>query len=264
MGKGVCIMMPLESFSLYVLICVLAPLVGAFTLSFVMIFERQIDNLQKEASKLELEKELQNAHYDQLNQQIKPHFFFNTLNTMLSLARLDRKEELIKGLEVMAKFFKFKYINHSSLIKLEDELSYVKDYLEIQRLRFGDRLTAIQDVEDNCESALLPPFMIQTIVENAFKHGFEKNIGPAMLRINVYQSEGFLYIEVWNTHLIEPVNEKKEYTPQEEGYGIRNIQKRLELLFPEQVSSLIMRHIGNETVVEVKFPLTKDREEGRL
>lgn len=69
-------MMPLETFSLYVLLCVLAPLVGAFTLSFIMIFERQIDNLQKEATRLTLEKELQDANYDQLNQQIQPHFFF--------------------------------------------------------------------------------------------------------------------------------------------------------------------------------------------
>jgi len=250
-------MMPLETFSLYVLICVLAPLVGAFTLSFVMIFERQIDNLQKEATKLEMEKELQNAHYDQLNQQIQPHFFFNTLNTMLSLARLDRKDELIKGLEVMAKFFKFKYINHSSLIKLEVELAYVKDYLEIQRLRFGERLMVTRDIEEHCGTSLLPPFIIQTIVENAFKHGFEKYSGPAMLRINIYHSEGFLNIEVWNTHLIQPIDEKKDYKPREEGYGIRNIQKRLELLFPEQVTSLVMKHIGNETVVEVKFPFTK-------
>lgn len=250
-------MMPLESFSLYVLICVLAPLVGAFTLSFVMIFERQIDNLQKEASKLALEKELQHANYDQLNQQIQPHFFFNTLNTMLSLARLDRKEELIKGLEVMAKFFKFKYVTHASLIKVEDEIEYVNNYLDIQSLRFGERLEVIKNVEACCKNALLPPFMIQTIVENAFKHGFEKNVGPARLKINVYNSDGFIYIEVWNSYFIEPINEKKEYSPQEEGYGIRNIQKRLDLLFPEQVHYLKMRYIGNETLVEVKFPLTK-------
>ena len=250
-------MMPLETFSLYVLICVLAPLVGAFTLSFVMIFERQIDNLQKEASKLVLEKELQHANYDQLNQQIQPHFFFNTLNTMLSLARLDRKEELIKGLEVMAKFFKFKYISHAMLIKIEDELSYVENYLEIQRLRFRDRLTVMKKVEENCEQALIPPFVIQTIVENAFKHGIEKNIGPSVLKINVFQTDGFMYIEVWNTHLIEPINEKKEYALQDEGYGMRNIQKRLELIFADQVTSLKMIHIENETLVKVKFPFTK-------
>jgi len=250
-------MMPLETFSLYVLICVLAPLVGAFTLSFVMIFERQIDNLQKEASKLELEKELQHANYDQLNQQIQPHFFFNTLNTMLSLARLDRKDELIKGLEVMAKFFKFKYISHAMLIKIEDELSYVENYLEIQRLRFGDRLKVMKMVEENCVQALIPPFVIQTIVENAFKHGIEKNIGPSMLKVNIFQSEGFMFIEAWNTHLIAPINEKTEYTLQDEGYGMRNIQKRLELIFPEQVTSLKMVHIENETLVEVKFPFTK-------
>ena len=112
-------------------------------------------------------------------------------------------------------------------------------------------------MEENCVQALIPPFVIQTIVENAFKHGIEKNIGPSMLKINIFQSDGFMYIEVWNTHLIAPINENKEYTLQDEGYGMRNIQKRLELIFPEQVTSLKMVHIENETLVEVKFPFTK-------
>lgn len=175
---------------------------------------------------------------------------------MLSLARLDRKDELIKGLEVMAKFFKFKYISHSSLIKVEDELAYVNNYLEIQRLRFGDRLHVIQTLDKKCKEALLPPFMIQTIVENAFKHGFEKNAGPATLKIIVRYADTFMYIEIWNTHLIEPIHEEKVNAPHDEGYGIINIKKRLQLLFPEKPTSLIMKHIGNETLVEVKFPLT--------
>ena len=158
---------------------------------------------------------------------------------------------------VFFKFFKFKYISHAMLIKIEDELSYVEDYLEIQRLRFRDRLTVMKKVEENCEQALIPPFVIQTIVENAFKHGIEKNIGPSVLKINVFQTDGFMYIEVWNTHLIEPINEKKEYALQDEGYGMRNIQKRLELIFADQVTSLKMIHIENETLVEVKFPFTK-------
>ena len=119
-------MMPFENFSLYVLICELAPLIGAFTLSFIIIFERQFDSLQRETSKLALERELQQADYYQLNSKIQSHFFFNTLNTMLSLARLDRKGDLVKGLEAMAKFFKFKYATNEPLILFDAELSNVK------------------------------------------------------------------------------------------------------------------------------------------
>lgn len=249
-------MLPLESFSVYILICVLAPLVGAFTLSFIMIFEKQLDNLHKEAIQLKLEKELQIANYHQLNQQIQPHFFFNTLNSLMSLARLNRKDELLKGLEVMAKFFKFKYINHDNLIIIDNDISYVNNYLEIQLLRFGQRLQITQHVEDDCRLALTPPFLIQTIVENAFKHGFEKNAGPSNLRINIYTDGLNIYIEVWNTHHINPFDQNQEYVPQDEGYGMLNIQKRLDLLFPDQEASITMEYIHTETLVKVNMPLT--------
>ena len=247
-------MIPLETFSLYVLLCVLAPLVGAFTISFIIIFERRFDSLQKETIKLNLEKELQFAQYHQLNQQIQPHFFFNTLNTMLSLARLDRKDDLITGLEVMSKFFKFKYTTNESLIPVQDELSYVQNYLDIQRLRFSERLSVDINVSNITNNALLPPFMLQTIVENAFKHAFEKYSGPVLLRIIIYESDGILHIQMWNTYHQEIFISGKDYTLEEGGYGLRNIENRLKLLFPQQVHSIEMIHTQNETLVEVLLP----------
>lgn len=249
-------MISLDTFSLYVLICVLAPLAGAFTLSFIMIFERRFDDLQKEAIKLELEKELQHAQYHQLNQQIQPHFFFNTLNTMLSLARLDRKKELILGLEGMAKFFKFKYKTNEPLIKINAEVEYIHHYLDIQRLRFGDRLEVHQHIEPQIVHAMIPPFLLQTIVENAFKHGFEKYSGPAILKISIYKIDESLFIEIYNTFKLEPYNEAMDYSVEESGYGLKNIQNRLMLLFSEQEIYLKMTHIGDETLVKVKLPYT--------
>ena len=244
----------METFSLYVLLCVLAPLVGAFTISFIIIFERRLDSLKKETIKLNLEKELQYANYYQLNQQIQPHFFFNTLNTMLSLARLDRKDDLITGLEVMSKFFKFKYTTNESLILVQEELAYVQNYLDIQRLRFSERLSVDINVSNNTKDALLPPFMMQTIVENAFKHAFEKYAGLVLLRIIIYETEGIMHIEIWNTHYQEIFISEKDYTLEESGYGLKNIENRLKLLFPQQVNSLKMTHTQNETLVEVLLP----------
>lgn len=85
-------MISLESFSIYIILCVLAPLIGAFTLLFLFIFEKRIDLIEKEKKEIAIERELQMALYNQLNQEIQPHFLFNTLNSILSLARLDRKK----------------------------------------------------------------------------------------------------------------------------------------------------------------------------
>lgn len=247
-------MISIDSFSLYVLLCILAPLVGAFTIAFIMIFESRFDSLQNQAVKLALEKELQYAHYYQLNQQIKPHFFFNTLNTMLSLARLDRKQDLIKGLELMSKFLKYKYRTNDFLVPLVDELAYTNSYLEIQRLRFGLRIQVIQTIQPNSIKAFTPPFILQTIVENAFKHGFEKFGGPAVLKINIFEIEGSLHIEVWNTHLQESFDSGKSGDLEEDGQGMKNIQNRLNLMFPDGNTTFSMSHIENETLVQIIFP----------
>jgi two-component system sensor histidine kinase AlgZ len=247
-------MISIESFSLYVLLCILAPLVGAFTLAFIMIFESRFDLLQHETVKLELQKELQYAHYYQLNQQIKPHFFFNTLNTMLSLARLDRKQDLIKGLELMSKFLKYKYRTNDFLVPLVGELEYTNSYLEIQRLRFGKRIQVNQNIHPNSKKAFTPPFILQTIVENAFKHGFEKFAGPAVLTINIFENKGSLHIEVWNTHLQEAFDYRKNDDLEDDGQGMKNIQNRLNLMFPEAQIVFAMSHIENETLVKIIFP----------
>lgn len=251
-------MMSIENFSFYVLICVLAPLIGAFTLSFIIIFERHFDSLQRETSKLALEKELQQVNYDQLNSKIQSHFFFNTLNTMLSLARLDRKGDLVAGLEAMAKFFKFKYATNEPLILFDAELSNVNHYLDIQKLRFGDRLSIIIEIEPTCKNALMPPFMLQTLVENTFKHGFEKNPGPSILKIIAFETDHILNLEVWNTHLLDKYSDEEQYTSEEGGYGLKNIQNRLRLLFPEQDTSLTLTHVKNETIVLAKYPFVKE------
>lgn len=246
-------MMSIDSFSLYVLLCILAPLAGAFTLAFIMIFESRFDFLQNVASKSKLEKELQYAQYYQLNQRIKPHFFFNTLNTMLSLARLDRKQELITSLEVMSKFMRYNYQTNEMLVPLMDELAYTNSYLDIQRLRFGKRVQTHQSIEEEAKLSYIPPFVLQTMVENTFKHAFEKFPGPATLKIIISCQDNMIHIEVWNTHL-QHSSKKKENFTREDGLGVANIRERLTLLFPDESTSFTMSYIGEEACAKIIIP----------
>ncbi|REB08581.1 histidine kinase [Sporosarcina sp. BI001-red] len=246
-------MMSIDSFSLYVLLCILAPLAGAFTLAFIMIFESRFDFLQNVASKSKLEKELQYAQYYQLNQRIKPHFFFNTLNTMLSLARLDRKQELITSLEVMSKFMRYNYQTNEMLVPLMDELAYTNSYLGIQQLRFGKRVQTHQTIEEEAKLSYIPPFVLQTMVENTFKHAFEKYPGPATLKIIIFLQDNLIHIEVWNTHLQHSSKKKDDFT-REDGLGVANIRERLTLLFPDEPTSFTMSFIGEEACAKIIIP----------
>lgn len=243
-------MLTIEAFSLYIMICVLAPLIGAFTLLFLFVFEKRIDLIEKEKNEIALENELQKARYNQLNQEIQPHFFFNTMNSILSLARLERKQELIHSIETFSKLLKHKYKTNSTFITIEDELSYVVSYLDIQKIRFRDRLDYHIITEPPVQQAITLPFLIQTLVENAFKHSFEKKAGKAKLTITVAQEGQAIIITVTNSL----PNEGDSASP-DTGIGLSNISKRLDLLFPNEDKSVDITHSADCTTVKVTFPL---------
>ncbi|MEH7013793.1 histidine kinase [Neobacillus niacini] len=243
-------MLTVEAFSLNIMIAALAPLLGAFTLLFLFIFEKRIDLLEKQTREIALERELQTALYNQLNQEIQPHFFFNTLNSILSLARLDRKTELIRSIETLSKLLKFKYQTNNTFITINEEIAYVNYYLEIQKIRFRDRLHYEFTIDPNVNQAITIPFIIQTFVENAFKHSFEKYMGEAFLKIIIEKKEREIQITVWNT-----ASEGREELSEDRGLGLENITKRLELLFPDGKTSVQLINSDNGTSVLAIFPL---------
>ncbi len=140
---------------------------------------------------------------------------------------------MVAGIEALATFFKFKYNNHEVLIALKNEVLFVDSYLNIQQLRFGHRLTIHKYVDDAALSGQIPPFILQTIIENAYKHGFEKHIGPAELFIYIKKMDKFLLIEIKNTQPSEKIETAIEQVDDElqQGYGLENIRKRLELIY---------------------------------
>lgn len=241
-------MLSIEAFSLFIMLGVLAPLLGAFTLLFLFIFEERIDLLEKQKREFALERELQNALYTQLNQEIQPHFIFNTLNSILSLARLDRKNELIRSIETLSKLLKFKYQTNHTFITIDEELTYVNYYLEIQKTRFRDRLHYELSIDPETGKAVIIPFLIQTIVENSFKHSFEKNMGEALLKIKISKQSDAVHITVWNNGTGEGS------MPREGGLGLGNIKKRLQLLFPDAVTAVQLAHHADGTSVTAIFP----------
>lgn len=258
-------MISIETLSFYIMICVLAPLVGAFTILFLFIFEKRLESLETQANKLALEKELQASKYEILSQKIQPHFFFNTLNTILSLARLDRKQDLIRSIETLAVFMRRKYTTDDALTTIQEEMAYTRHYLDIQKLRLGERLVINIDMDPEANHVLIPSYVIQTLTENCFKHGFEKNEGEARLDIFIRIVEQEAQLEVWNNkkqkleHADGAASGKKEA-----GIGLDNIRDRLHLLYPAQRSKLSLNEYRDNTRVRMTWPIRyiSDKEDG--
>ncbi|NOU87794.1 sensor histidine kinase [Paenibacillus sp. LMG 31460] len=248
-------MLSFEGFTLLILLFILAPIIGAFTLLFLFVFEKRIDLLENKTKKIELEKELQQSLYNQLNQQIQPHFLFNSLNVILTLARLERTEELVRALEVFSQFLKFKYKTTEPVIPLREEIRYTEYYIEIQKLRFGTRLTVTLTCDEEIEEAYIPPFVLQTIVENAFKHGLERKIGPVNLNIHFSLDHDTANLLVFDNGTIEQEAVEIEW---KNGHGLDNIRRRLHLYFADRASIQIQSIPNTGTNVQVKWPFISE------
>ncbi|WHX25638.1 histidine kinase [Virgibacillus halodenitrificans] len=257
-------MISIETLSFFIMICVLAPLVGAFTILFLLIFEKRFEALESQANKLALEKELQQSKYDILSQKIQPHFFFNTLNVILGLARLDRKTELIRSIETLAKFMKRNYKVDNSLATVDEELTYTSYYLDIQTLRMGERLTIKKQIDQDLLQILIPSYVIQTLTENCFKHSFEKLEGPAILEISLHRSlDGKAELCVWNSKHIKPEIEQLSSGEElKKGIGLENIRERLALLYPEGGAELTLEDSRDGTAVTMKWPIHSNPKKG--
>jgi Histidine kinase len=121
---------------------------------------------------LALEKELAAAHLQALQMQIEPHFLLNALNSLTALVELDRKAEALQTLERLNRILKTTLKRKApSKIPLTQELEIVKSYLEIERMRFSDRLQVDVRVDPDTLDALVPSFILQPIIENAVRHG---------------------------------------------------------------------------------------------
>ncbi|MCG7381403.1 histidine kinase [Paenibacillus sp. ACRRY] len=249
-------MINLDQFTLIVLLFIIAPITGAIALLVLFFFEKRLDLLRMQKRQFELEKEFQKSLYVQLSQQIQPHFMFNTLNVILSLARLRRNEQVVGALEVFSKFLKFKYNTDEPMIRLEEEIRYTGHYLDIQRLRFGDRLQLSTDYDDRVLDAFIPPFVLQTIVENAFKHGLEPKMGALELSIQCYRSLDQVMLIVTDNGV---GFHDSSYSDEEiQGHGLENIRTRLRIFFGDESSVSLKPGSAGGAVAEVCWPFIQE------
>lgn len=253
-------MVSYESFFIVILISILGPVVGIFILIFYTSNERQIHVLEMENRQVMLEKELEVSRYLQLNQQIQPHFLFNALNSLLGLIRLKQYDRLAESFEHMVLYLRSKYNNKESLYPLEKEVSYTKNYLEIQKLRFGYRLRVDWEIEEGLDKVLIVPYLLQTLVENAFKHGFEMVEGDARLTIQVRRVESGILLRVEDNGPGFGI-ESLENEMDESKVGIQNLKRRLFLLFQHE-ANLTMKNRDHDggAIVEVTWPFLTDME----
>jgi two-component system, LytTR family, sensor histidine kinase AlgZ len=168
------------------------------------------------------------ARLAELQSRIRPHFLFNTLNSAIALVRAEpAKAEAV--LEDLSELFRQALADPAESVTLGHEIALAQRYLEIEQIRFGDRLRVVWSLDGRADSAKLPPLLLQPLVENAVKHGVEPSADGAQLRISTLRRGSTVVIKVTNT------------TPAgsgERGHGLAlaNVRERLVLLHDVQAS----------------------------
>ncbi len=188
----------------------------------------QLLTTELQVANARLETRLVRASLDALKMQLHPHFLFNTLNSITSLIRNDRTreaEEVVAGLgELLRRSLQHR---QEALEPLEDDLEFLHHYLEIESIRFQDRLKVEIDIAQDCLCALVPSLMLQPLVENAMKHGFSRDQEAALLRISAVREGSLLRLCVYNDGPPLP----RDAAVLNSGIGIQNTRARLQMLY---------------------------------
>jgi hypothetical protein len=208
----------------------------------------------REAAAARLRARLAQAELDALRAQIHPHFLFNALHGISALVREDppAAERLIAKLGTLLR----SALNSQrrERIPLSDEVAFVKDYLEVEGMRFGERLSFRIDIADDVRSTLVPPLLLQPLVENAIRHGFPR--APKTMTVEVL---GYLN----DNHLTLVVRDDGKGAPVElhEGIGLANLRARLEQTFGNRQSMHIETEAGKGFEVILELPLCNAQQE---
>ena len=172
---------------------------------------------------------LRESRLQALHARIRPHFLFNSINAVLGIVRDDPKRAEA-ALEDMSDLFRMAMAYSGNLVSLRQEVTLAQQYLALEQLRLGDRLKVNWHLEEMPEDALLPPLMLQPLLENAVYHGIETLVGGGIIDVRLYRSGKEMHLEVYN-----PCHER-EKSPSGNKMALANIRERLALQFDIEAS----------------------------
>lgn len=190
------------------------------------------DWLIHQNEKIALERQNLQSELKFLKSQINPHFFFNTLNNLyaLTLKKSDLAPEIVLRLSEMMRYML--YESNEKQVELEKEINYVKNYLELEKLRQGHKFEINFNINGDIASQKIAPLMFIPFLENSFKHGLDNQIKSGFVNINLELNKTSVEMTIENSK--PPSIPKKNPGKKSGGIGLENVKRRLKLLYPQR------------------------------
>jgi sensor histidine kinase YesM len=215
------------------------------------LFGRRALQRQRQAEQLQVR--LVEIRLESLSAQLNPHFLFNALNSIAEMVHRDAAaaDRMLVGLGELLR----SSLDHRqrSLVPLHEELRLLRHYLEIEKVRLGERLQLHWDIDERLNDALVPPLLLQPLAENAIRHAIAEKIAPGHLGVQVRSEGPWLLLEVRDD------GDGKSSTAPHHGTGLANIRSRLECLFGTDYSLQLDAAPEGGTQAQLRMPLRRER-----
>lgn len=205
---------------------------------------------------LEKEKSIQKAELLVLQEQIKPHFLYNTLDTIGYLALGGNGEDVYDAIETLGNFYRKFLSKGSRYIPLSEEIAIVKDYLKLQKLRYDDIFDDIYEIEKGCDQFLVPKLILQPLVENSLYHGIRLKGEKGMIRIKVYEKDDHYHVIIYDSGI--GMNQEQISTlmdgDSDKNFGFKGTIERIQYYYHVEDVYEIKSQEGLYCEVHLKIP----------
>ncbi len=214
-----------------------------------------IDWVKAQRRTQELERRNQETELSFLRSQVQPHFFFNTLNNLyyLTLEKSTKAPETVLKLSELMSYVIYK--GKKDKVSLHDEIVHIQNYIDLEKIRYGDKLKVDLGITGKIEDKALPPLLLLPFVENSFKHGINLKNGKIPIEIDLQVNNTVLDFSVTNQ---KSVLDKKNVAIRRTGIGIHNTKRRMEILFGDKFEYEI-DETSDKYSVNLKLPLYEDQ-----
>jgi two-component system LytT family sensor kinase len=234
--------------------------------------ELEHEKAARKSKEERLRRQVTEAELRALRAQVNPHFLFNSLNTVADLIVTDPAKAEVMIVQLAKVFRHLLSRSDKQMTTVSEEIEFLRTYLGIEAVRFGDRMRFDFSVDDGTLNESVPSLILQPVVENALKHGLSRKIGTGLLQVSVRTDNGFLRLEVEDDGVgFEPEalssdspfhvgRLTEEPVPMRGGVGLQNVRERLSTIYSGSARVLIETRMGGGSRVTLMVPRVHEAE----